>query len=145
MGKFRDARGRPVTFVTDDGTNILVTRSGDAGLAQVTDSGGRGGMNKGVCFLISVTVGLDGTIVGIRPAPAISGGRRAGKGAFLHILLIFLTLKPTTSYLLSFYFPHTSFQVMALPWQPSSGLLSGRSSRLASTPSSLVLTRGEWG
>ena len=41
VGKFRDARGRPVTFVTDDGTNILVTRSGDAGLAQVTDSGGR--------------------------------------------------------------------------------------------------------
>ena len=78
VAKFRDARGRPVTFVTDDGTNILVTRSGDAGLAQVTDSGGRGGMNKGVCLLMAVTVNLDGTIVGIRPGPGISGGRRAG-------------------------------------------------------------------
>ena len=78
VAKFRDPKGRPVTILTDDGTNILVTRSADAGLTQVTDSGGRGGMNKGVCFLMAVTVNLDGTIVGIRPGPAISGGRRAG-------------------------------------------------------------------
>jgi hypothetical protein len=78
VSKFRDARGRRVCFVTDDGTEIHVPRSADAGLAQVTDSGGRGGMNKGVCYLLAITVAVDGTIVGVRPAPAISGGRRAG-------------------------------------------------------------------
>ena len=78
VAKFRDAQGRRITFVTDDGTSIPVQRSADAGLTQVTDSGGKGGMNKGVCFLMAVTVNLDGTIVGVRPGPAISGGRRAG-------------------------------------------------------------------
>ena len=78
LAKFRNDRGLPVTFVLEDTTSIPVPKSADPGLAQATYSGGPGGMGKGQCSLVGVQVAADGTVIGVRAGPLISGGRRAG-------------------------------------------------------------------
>ena len=78
LAKFRNTQGLPVTFVLEDTTSIPVPKSADPGLAQTTYSGGPGGMGKGQCSLVGVQVAADGTVIGVRAGPLISGGRRAG-------------------------------------------------------------------
>ena len=80
LAKFRNNRGLPVTFVLEDTTSIPVPKSADPGLAQTTYSGGPGGMGKGQASLVGVQVAADGTVIGVRAGPLISGGRRAGVG-----------------------------------------------------------------
>ena len=77
LSKFRNAQGLPVGFAVIDTTAVPITKSADAGMAQVTYAGVPGS-GKGQSSSIGIVVATDGTIAGIQSGPLISGGVRSG-------------------------------------------------------------------